>query len=456
MLLPGAAWLPSWPHAATLPPPVVAQAAPPGASAPPAGAVAPRAGHAHDDGPCAADGGGLATWLALVWLAGAGWSLRGVAAAWNRARWLRRGAWPWTGAGEIPWLTVPVRVSDAVSGPMVVGLRAPCVLLPVGLAERMPAQALHAVLRHELAHIRRGDLWMLLLQRVGLALFWWNPLLRRLGARLDLAREMACDEAAANAIGSGHRCADALVASLELRAVAPPATLSTGMHGSRRALARRVEALLAWREAHPRRRRGARAAAAGLLLSVAAVAAVATPRAPTAAFDRARIERLVAAAASGDVGAVERWIARGADVDGRAAGAGASGTALIEAARAGDPAMVDVLLRLGADPDAAALRDGNPLIVASMQGHLPVMRRLVEAGADVNAVVRYDETPLINAAREGHLAAVRYLVEQGADVSLGVWADEDRWRSPLNQAHGEAVAAYLRRHGAVAGPPSPR
>ncbi|WP_369933842.1 ankyrin repeat domain-containing protein [Xanthomonas tesorieronis] len=149
---------------------------------------------------------------------------------------------------------------------------------------------------------------------------------------------------------------------------------------------------------------------------------------------------------------MRRLIAAGASVNAALADLDVSGTPLIQAARAGDLAMVDTLLELGADPNQALLRDGNPLIVAAMQGHLPVVERLLDAGADVNGIVQYDETPLINAAREGHLPVVRALLARGADINLGVWADQQRWRSPLNQAHGADVVRYLQQHGAVAGP----
>lgn len=395
----------------------------------------------------------LSILIVMVWFGGAAWSLRGVAEGWRQARRLRSGARRWVGAQDMPWISLPVCLSDAVAGPMVVGLRHPCVLLPTELAQWLPEPALQAVLRHELAHVQRGDLWMLLTQRLCLAVYWWNPLLRRLAAHLELAREMACDAIAATAVGSGQRCADALLATAELRERGPSCSaLATRMHVTEAGLVRRVNALLCVPVAMRRRR--TRAAISIVLFSaVIAGMALATPRTTVTISANHRATQLISAAAAGDVSTVERLISGGVDINTVVLDDDASGTALINAARIGDLRMVDTLLALGADPNAAALRDGNPLIVAAMNGHIQVMRRLVAAGADVNAVVRYDETPLINAAREGHLAAVRYLVEQGADISLGVWAEADRWRSPLNQAHGVAVIAYLRQQDAVAGPP---
>lgn len=187
-----------------------------------------------------------------------------------------------------------------------------------------------------------------------------------------------------------------------------------------------------------------------LLAGPMAVAASASVPAPP----HGNAERLINAVKAQRIGTVRALIVAGADVDSVAAG---DGTALIVAARAGDAALVDELLRLGADVNRAARGDGNPLIAAAaVAGNLPVVDRLVTAGARVDAVVVDDETPLINAARSADLQTVTYLVEHGADVNLGVMVDTAPhgvpkarvWRSPLNQAHNDAIRHYLLRKGA--------
>ena len=156
---------------------------------------------------------------------------------------------------------------------------------------------------------------------------------------------------------------------------------------------------------------------------------------------------LIAAVDAGDLNAVRRLIEQGADANARVPG---DGTALIRAARRGDLAIVEELLRLGADAKQSSRGDGNPLIAAAAAGSKDVVERLIAAGADVDAIVAGDETPLINAARHGHLDIVQLLVDAGADVNLGVTADFGKWRSPLNQARGDAVRDYLLSRGAVA------
>uniref|UniRef100_UPI002147BE07 M56 family metallopeptidase n=1 Tax=Tahibacter caeni TaxID=1453545 RepID=UPI002147BE07 len=340
-------------------------------------------------------------------------------------------------------------------GPLVIGLLRPCILLPRALTTALAPAVLHDVLRHEIAHIRRGDLWLVAALRVATAVFWWNPFLHGIGARLELAREMACDARAAHGCDSNADYADSLLASVEtlLELDEQRDWLAVAMFGRRSHLAQRIDGLVDDDAAGAAPRRTAATALCLILLAACSGAVVAAlPRLalPTAAAEPdARVTALLAAARSGDDVTVRRLVRDGADIDARVLD---GGTALIQAVRAGDPAMVDTLLELGADPDRASLGQGNPLIAAARLGRQSIVEGLVEAGADVNRVVTYDETPLINAARAGHLATVRYLVAHGADVRFGVEADGwlGRWRTPLNQTRDAAVRAYLLEQGADA------
>ena len=50
------------------------------------------------------------------------------------------------------------------------------------------------ILTHELAHVRRQDMWVNLLQRVAEALLFFNPALWYLSRRISTLREYCCDE----------------------------------------------------------------------------------------------------------------------------------------------------------------------------------------------------------------------------------------------------------------------
>ncbi|MBX9403368.1 ankyrin repeat domain-containing protein [Lysobacter sp. BMK333-48F3] len=398
--------------------------------------------------------------LALIWALGALWQLMRLSEGARQAGRLRRSARPAPAleaalAEELPR---GARIAlTAVDGPMVVGLLRPTVLVPRALAGQLDPAALRDVLRHEIAHIRRGDLWLTAAVRLARAAFWWNPFLAALQARLDLAREMACDARAARG-GARADYAGSLLSSAEALAELDPRppSLAVGMLERRSHLELRIDGLIQPDAAGAARGRLAVALCLSALAVVAATSIAGSPRlalpAAGAAEPSEQTLALLAAARAGDSAGIRRLADAGADLDARVLG---EGTALIQAVRGRHPDTVDTLLRLGADPNRAALGEGNPLIVAAGLGAQPIVERLIAAGADVDRVVTYDETPLINAARAGHLATVDYLVAHGADVNLGVVADGwlGRWRSPLNQTRDPAVRAYLLERGAVAGRP---
>ena len=118
-------------------------------------------------------------WLVGCWAAGAGaLSLRMFAGLYWVAR-LRQRAWAdsagtWqTSANRLAVrlglrCTVPVRLSHDTATPLAVGWWRPMVLLPASLALHMPAPLLEALIAHELAHIRRHDYLVNLLQGLSL------------------------------------------------------------------------------------------------------------------------------------------------------------------------------------------------------------------------------------------------------------------------------------------------
>ena len=398
----------------------------------------------------------LSAALLLAWALGTLWSWMRLLDAALQARRLRRGARP---APELQAMLAGlmprhVRIATtAADGPMLVGIVRPCILLPRALVATLDTAALRDIVAHELAHVRRGDLWVAMLLRAGMAVFWWNPLLHLLHARLALAREMACDARAAAAQGRLDY-AESLLASIEhlhtIREQQP--SLALGMFELRSQLAQRIDSLVVDDAGDASRRRPMVALSALAFVACAAMTAAVVPRVALPGSSTAepdpRLAALLSAARNGDIVEVRRLVRDGADIDARVLG---DGTALIQAVRARDVATVEVLLELGADPNRAALGEGNPLIAAAQLGALPIVEQLLVAGADVNRVVTYDETPLINAARAGHLQTVRALVTHGADVDLGVEADGwlGRWRTPLNQTRDPAVRAYLIEQGAT-------
>jgi beta-lactamase regulating signal transducer with metallopeptidase domain/Leucine-rich repeat (LRR) protein len=104
--------------------------------------------------------------------------------------------------------------------PVVVGLLRPTVLLPLAATTRLQVDEVELILAHELAHIRRHDLWVNLFQRLVETILFFNPGAWRLSRRISALREYCCDENAAELAvdGSSHRTryAQALLRVAEL------------------------------------------------------------------------------------------------------------------------------------------------------------------------------------------------------------------------------------------------
>jgi len=86
--------------------------------------------------------------------------------------------------------------SGVAKVPMVVGHLKPLILIPVGLLIAVPAEEIEAILIHELAHIRRSDYLVNLLQSLMEIVFFFNPAVLWVSALLKTERENCCDDIA--------------------------------------------------------------------------------------------------------------------------------------------------------------------------------------------------------------------------------------------------------------------
>lgn len=86
--------------------------------------------------------------------------------------------------------------SARIKVPMVIGHLKPVILMPAGLLAGLPVEQIEAVLLHELAHIRRHDYLVNLLQTICETVYFFNPGLLWISALLRDEREHCCDDIA--------------------------------------------------------------------------------------------------------------------------------------------------------------------------------------------------------------------------------------------------------------------
>ncbi len=201
----------------------------------------------------------LAGWFAGVFLFSGRLVLAHVA-----VRWLRRAGRPISAelASQVARLgeklglrsVPPVLACRRIGQAIVLGFFRPLILLPAAWLTEMTPEMLQAVIAHELAHIRRWDLWVNLLQRLMETLLFYHPAVWWLSRRVRLQREMCCDEAAVAAIGDRAAYANVLELVGRKQLTAIPPELGAAMGGNKMALLSRVRNVLGLTPSHEKAR----------------------------------------------------------------------------------------------------------------------------------------------------------------------------------------------------------
>ncbi len=111
--------------------------------------------------------------------------------------------------------SVGVGVCDRLAVPVLLGIIRPIILLPPAALSGWTIEQLEMVLLHELAHLRRWDNLINILQRVVESLLFFHPVVWWLSGWLRLEREVCCDRLVVGRLGEPVAYAEMLVALAE-------------------------------------------------------------------------------------------------------------------------------------------------------------------------------------------------------------------------------------------------
>jgi uncharacterized protein len=151
-----------------------------------------------------------------------------------------------------------------------------------------------------------------------------------------------------------------------------------------------------------------------ILLAGLIAAAPIRAQIPPSPDEVARYSGLHAAAANGDVAAIEHLIAGGTDINARD---GQWRTPLHMATYAKQYAAARELLKRGADANALERQRYDVVTIAAVANDVEMLRiALTGGGSAKNITSPYDGTALIAAAHLGHAAVVRLLIDAGAPL----------------------------------------
>ena len=155
-------------------------------------------------------------WAGIFWIVGSGAMLVRVGAGLVRAQRLMAVGEP----VELPMLKevaeemgvrrVRALVSAAYRVPAVIGAWSPVVLVPLSVVSEVSAEQMRMILAHELAHVRRWDFLVNVVQQVIEALLFFNPAVWWISQQVGIEREACCDAAAVRGEGDAARMAETL------------------------------------------------------------------------------------------------------------------------------------------------------------------------------------------------------------------------------------------------------
>ena len=162
---------------------------------------------------------------------------------------------------------VALYVTSGTASPAAMGFFRRRIFLP---EEDCGEEQLRFVLRHELVHLKRRDLWFQLLLCTARAVHWFNPLVWLLARQARADMELTCDDAVLRGAEQGERrsYSETLLATLHRQR---SGALTTHFYGGKELMKERFRNIMTGRN----RRRGTAALCIALLLTVVALGAVA-------------------------------------------------------------------------------------------------------------------------------------------------------------------------------------
>ncbi|MEM9819424.1 MAG: ankyrin repeat domain-containing protein [Bacteroidota bacterium] len=338
--------------------------------------------------------------------------------------------------------------------PMAIGFIKPVVLLPAKILSGLSTQQIEAILIHELAHIKRHDYSVNLIQSLMEILFFFHPGVWWISSAIRNERENCCDDLAISLTGETTEYAKTLILLQEQQLQAGiPAVAFTGV---RHSFSNRVKRLFN----QPTRFADFKEGFVTALILIAGILALSFSSAKVFGNDieplsTIEIEKTLAPPLS-----LENT--KDTDPNTLAASEGSEDSNTTQPPTPSDESTPseemqedkeDVVIRDNTQMVAGgtvakpsntelskATDDLTVLLRAIDDGDIDIVRFVLEKGVNVNGQTKRGWTPLLEAVDEGDANIVQLLLEKGAKPNLGTKA---KW-TPLHEAADEGSADITR------------
>lgn len=93
------------------------------------------------------------------------------------------------GVGKAP----EVRCAEGIGSPLLWCVARPTIVLPTRMLRDLDDRQVSMIVAHELAHLRRRDHWVRVIELLVAIVYWWNPLVWLIRRQLHQAEELCCD-----------------------------------------------------------------------------------------------------------------------------------------------------------------------------------------------------------------------------------------------------------------------
>lgn len=363
-------------------------------------------------------------------------------------------------------------LSQAIPEPITFHFFKPVVLAPLSIFSGLTSEQIEILLLHELAHIRRQDFLVNILQTIVEVLFFYHPAVWWLSARIREEREHCCDDMVLKVRNNPLLYAEALTQLHHLFNHPLKTKLVMSAKGNQSNFSKRIFRLFGRYDTKPSVFKGSLIA---LLLLLGMLTQAFLRPSPILEQPELNIHELVEepslelnndSTLHGAVTPAEnatslpaKEVAYPTDQPPTQLLSGNSCRDLLQAIRKNDIETVRQLLKT-TDPNCTYYADRDtaprdeweprsPLVLAARRGYLEIGKLLLEANADVNFHGNGDETPLMAAAQYGHLDFVKFLINNNAPVNTKVSGDGTALLVASREGHEDVVRYLLEQKAEV-------
>ncbi|NLM09317.1 MAG: M56 family metallopeptidase [Clostridiaceae bacterium] len=129
-----------------------------------------------------------------------------------------------------------------IGSPMMIGLFKPGILLPT---QNYSEDEIHFILKHELIHYKRKDLWYKCLMLLATAIHWFNPVIYLMSKAINIQCELSCDAEVISGTDANtrQRYCETLIGILKNQSSLKTA-LSTNFYGGKKGMKNRISLIL--------------------------------------------------------------------------------------------------------------------------------------------------------------------------------------------------------------------